>query len=187
MIGYVPQSAPVMPGTVRDNITYGLTGDFSDDQIRMAAAQADALGFIEALPAGLDTNLIEQGNNLSGGQRQRIAIARMFLRNPQILILDEATSALDGETESQVKAALDSLRAGRTNIVVAHRLSTVFDADHIYFLENGAISGAGTHRDLIATHEYYARLVERQNSAATSAGSAMDRATSTDDPQPLSA
>lgn len=166
-IGYVPQNAPVMPGSVRDNITYGLIGDYTDTQIRDAAARADALTFIDALPRGLDTSLIEQGNNLSGGQRQRIAIARMFLRDPQILILDEATSALDGETESQVKASLDRLRAGRTNIVVAHRLSTVFDADMIYFLENGRVSGFGTHADLVATHDFYARLVERQSHAAT--------------------
>lgn len=180
MIGYVPQSAPIMPGTVRDNITYGLDRDFSDDQIREAAAHAGALEFIDTLPQGLETNLIEQGNNLSGGQRQRVAIARMFLRNPQILILDEATSALDGETESQVKASLDRLRAGRTNIVVAHRLSTVFDADCIHFLEGGNISGSGTHRDLIATHEYYARLVERQSQ---SSAVLLDDAL----PQPLSA
>lgn len=175
MIGYVPQNAPVMPGTLRDNIAYGLPGPFTDDQIRDAAARADALAFIEALPRGLDTNLIEQGNNLSGGQRQRIAIARMFLRDPQILILDEATSALDGETESQVKASLDKLRAGRTSIVVAHRLSTVFDADRICFLEDGRVSGAGTHDDLAATHEHYARLVERQNHGAPSSPAASPR------------
>ncbi|RMC32354.1 ABC transporter ATP-binding protein [Paracoccus alkanivorans] len=173
MIGYVPQNAPIMPGSMRDNITYGLTGNFTDDQIRDAAARADALSFIETLPRGLDTNLIEQGNNLSGGQRQRIAIARMFLRDPRILILDEATSALDGETESQVKASLDRLRAGRTNIVVAHRLSTVFDADLIVFLEGGQVSGSGTHAELVATHEFYARLVGRQNHAATRPAAAL--------------
>ncbi len=161
-IGYVAQSAPIMPGSVRDNITYGLAGPFTDAQVRHAAEQAGASAFIDAMPKGLDTLLTEQGNNLSGGQRQRIAIARMFLRDPAILILDEATSNLDSETEHHVKQALDALMEGRTNIVVAHRLATVMHADRIYFLENGRISGTGNHDELLATHPYYARLVERQ-------------------------
>lgn len=161
-IGYVSQNASIMPGSVRDNITYGLEGCFTDDQVRAAAQQAGALDFIEQMPQGLDTLLIEQGNNLSGGQRQRIAIARMFLRNPDILILDEATSNLDSETEHQVKAALEALMRGRTNIVVAHRLATVMHADRIYFLEGGRVSGMGSHDELVATHPYYARLVARQ-------------------------
>ncbi|QQP97117.1 ABC transporter ATP-binding protein [Lysobacter enzymogenes] len=161
-IGYVAQSAPVMPGTVRDNIAYGLDSEFSDEQLRSAARRAGALDFIEKMPQGFDTVLIEQGNNLSGGQRQRIAIARMFLRDPDILILDEATSALDSETEHQVKLALDELMRGRTNIIVAHRLSTVMHADRICFLDAGRISGMGSHVELLATHPHYARLVERQ-------------------------
>ncbi|SDX65123.1 ABC transporter ATP-binding protein [Lysobacter enzymogenes] len=161
-IGYVAQSAPVMPGSVRDNIAYGLDAQFSDEQLRSAARRAGALDFIEKMPQGFDTTLIEQGNNLSGGQRQRIAIARMFLRDPDILILDEATSALDSETEHQVKLALDELMQGRTNIIVAHRLSTVMHADRICFLDAGRISGMGSHLELLATHPHYARLVERQ-------------------------
>lgn len=161
-IGYVAQGAPIMPGSVRDNIVYGLAGEFSDQQVRHAAEQAGAWSFIERMPLGLDTLLIEQGNNLSGGQRQRIAIARMFLRDPDILILDEATSNLDSETEHQVRVALEALMRGRTNVIVAHRLSTVMHADRIYFLESGRISGAGNHAELIATHPYYARLVARQ-------------------------
>ena len=161
-IGYVAQGAPIMPGSVRDNIVYGLAGEFSDQQVRHAAEQAGAWSFIERMPLGLDTLLIEQGNNLSGGQRQRIAIARMFLRDPDILILDEATSNLDSETEHQVRVALEALMRGRTNVIVAHRLSTVMHADRIYFLENGRISGSGNHSELIASHPYYARLVARQ-------------------------
>jgi ATP-binding cassette, subfamily B, bacterial AbcA/BmrA len=161
-IGYVAQSAPIMPGTVRDNILYGLAGDYPDDMVCMAAEKAGALAFIEQMPEGLDTILSEQGANLSGGQRQRIAIARMFLRNPDILILDEATSSLDSETEHQVKLALESLMQGRTNIVVAHRLSTVIHADRIYFLEGGRISGSGSHEELLTSHSHYARLVARQ-------------------------
>jgi ATP-binding cassette subfamily B protein AbcA/BmrA len=161
-IGYVAQSAPVMPGTVRENIVYGLSGTFSDDEVRSAAARAGALDFIEHMPQGLDTVLIEQGNNLSGGQRQRIAIARMFLRDPDVLILDEATSNLDSETEHQVRVALEALMRGRTNIIVAHRLSTVIHAQRICFLEGGRISGIGNHSELIASHPYYARLVQRQ-------------------------
>jgi ATP-binding cassette subfamily B protein AbcA/BmrA len=161
-IGYVAQNAPIMPGTVRDNILYGLSGAHTDDMVRMAAEKAGALAFIEQMPQGLDTVLSEQGANLSGGQRQRIAIARMFLRNPDLLILDEATSSLDSETEHQVKLALESLMQGRTNIVVAHRLATVMNADCIYFLEGGRISGAGSHDELLTSHPYYARLVARQ-------------------------
>jgi len=151
-----------MPGTVRDNILYGLTGEYTDDMVHMAAEKAGALAFIEQMPQGLDTILSEQGGNLSGGQRQRIAIARMFLRNPDILILDEATSSLDSETEHQVKLALESLMQGRTNIVVAHRLATVIHADRIYFLESGRISGSGSHEELVNSHSQYARLVARQ-------------------------
>jgi len=161
-IGYVAQTAPIMPGSVRDNIVYGLTGQYPDDLVRLAAEKAGALAFIEQMPQGLDTVLSEQGANLSGGQRQRIAIARMFLRNPGILILDEATSSLDSETEHRVKLALDSLMQGRTNIIVAHRLSTVVHADRIYFLEAGRISGCGSHDELMRSHPQYARLVARQ-------------------------
>ncbi|UTY59644.1 ABC transporter ATP-binding protein [Massilia sp. erpn] len=168
-IGYVAQGAPIMPGTVRDNITYGLAGDYPDEMVLAAAARAGALAFIEQMPQGLDTSLIEQGNNLSGGQRQRIAIARMFLRNPDILILDEATSNLDSETEYQVREALEALMAGRTNIVVAHRLATVVHADRIYFLEDGRISGVGRHKELLGSHPYYARLVAHQMQPALAA------------------
>lgn len=160
-IGYVAQGAPIMPGTVRDNIVYGLAEPFTDEAVWDAAQRAGAEEFIRRMPYGLDTLLIEQGNNLSGGQRQRIAIARMFLRDPDILILDEATSNLDVETEHQVKQALEALMQGRTNIVVAHRLSTIMQSDRIYFIDAGQVSGVGSHSQLSASHPYYARLVAR--------------------------
>jgi len=169
-IGYVSQSAPIMPGTIRDNITYGLTGNYPDEVVRAAADKAGALTFIDPLPKGLDSLLTEQGANLSGGQRQRIAIARMFLRDPDILILDEATSSLDSETEHRIKLALEALMRGRTNIIVAHRLATVMHAERIYFLENGRISGCGKHDELLRSHPRYAQLVARQFGRAAEPG-----------------
>ena len=161
-IGFVPQSSPIMPGTVRDNISYGVDRVCSDQEIRAAAENARAWEFIERLPQGLDSPLIEQGMNLSGGQRQRIAIARVFLRDPNLLLLDEATSSLDSETEHEIQLALNGLMAGRTNIVIAHRLSTVRHADTICFLEDGRISGTGNHEELLQTHPMYAQFVKRQ-------------------------
>lgn len=161
MVGYVPQSCAVMPGTVRDNIAYGLRRKVTDAEILEAAGKARALDFIEALPAGLDTILSEQGSNISGGQRQRIAIARIFLRDPAILLLDEATSSLDGETEQLVKVAIDSLMEGRTNIVVTHRITTVLNARVICHLHAGRVSALGSHEDLFANKDGgYARLAQ---------------------------
>jgi len=161
-IGYVPQNSPIMPGTVRDNIAYGVERNCTDEEIQTAAEKARAWQFIQRLPEGLNSPLIEQGMNLSGGQRQRIAIARVFLRDPNLLLLDEATSSLDSKTEHEIQIALNRLMAGRTNIVIAHRLSTVRHADRIYFLENGRISGMGNHDELIQTHTMYAQFVKRQ-------------------------
>ena len=164
-LGYVPQGAPVMPGSIKDNICYGIERDVSDDEIRSAAREAHCLDFIEALDEGFEANISEQGGNISGGQRQRLAIARMFLKDPSVLILDEATSSLDSETEHHVKEALAKLMKGRTNIVVAHRLSTIVDADKIIVLEAGILSGEGSHAELVASHPFYARLVKRQFAA----------------------
>lgn len=161
-IGYVPQSAPVMPGSIRDNICYALSREIDDEELKYAARKAHCLEFIEALEEGFETDLTEQGTNISGGQRQRLAIARMFLRDPSILILDEATSSLDSETEHHIKIALATLMKGRTNIVVAHRLSTIKDADKIIVLEDGAVSGEGAHALLVDNNPLYARLVKRQ-------------------------
>jgi ATP-binding cassette, subfamily B, bacterial AbcA/BmrA len=163
-IGYVPQDCPMMAGTIRDNITYGAAPEIAADEalIREAAAAAYADIFIEALPQGYDTEVGERGVKLSGGQRQRIAIARALLRDPALLMLDEATSSLDSGSEEYVQRALENLMRGRTTLVIAHRLSTVMDADRILFLENGALTGAGTHYELMATHELYRSFAERQ-------------------------
>jgi subfamily B ATP-binding cassette protein MsbA len=132
----------------------------------IAAAEAAAGGFIAHLPEGYATRVGTGGQRLSGGQRQRIALARALLRNPRILLLDEATSALDTESEAAVQQALTSLRAGRTTLVVAHRLSTVREADLVVALANGAVVEQGTHAVLMRHEGLYARLVRSQALAA---------------------
>ncbi|QAY66412.1 ABC transporter ATP-binding protein [Paenibacillus protaetiae] len=161
-IGYVSQESPLIAGTVKDNICYGLDKDVTDEELRMAAAMAYADGFISELPAGYDTEVGERGVKLSGGQRQRIAIARALLRNPQILLLDEATSSLDSKSEQAVQEALSVLMKGRTTIVIAHRLSTVVDADQILFMDHGSITGRGTHDELMRTHSLYREFAAQQ-------------------------
>ncbi|MEM6395105.1 MAG: ABC transporter transmembrane domain-containing protein [Bacteroidota bacterium] len=146
-LALVPQEVLLFGGTIRENIAYGRP-DLSDEAIREAAEQANALEFINTFPDGLDTLVGDRGIKLSGGQRQRIAIARAILKDPQILLLDEATSSLDAESERLVQDALNKLMKGRTSIVIAHRLSTIRDADRIYVLEKGQIVEAGTHEEL---------------------------------------
>ena len=160
-IGYVPQDCPLMAGTIRDNLTYGL-GEVTEDELREAVAAANATEFTAALPEGLDTQVGERGVKLSGGQRQRLAIARALLRNPAILMLDEATASLDAGSERAVQEALDTLMRGRTTLVIAHRLSTVVGADRILFLEDGRITGSGTHEELVQTHQLYRTFAEQQ-------------------------
>jgi ABC-type multidrug transport system fused ATPase/permease subunit len=145
----VSQDTFLFHDTVAANIAYGLR-DVPMERIRWAAEQANALEFIEELPAGFDTVLGERGARFSGGQRQRIAIARALLRDPEILILDEATSALDSLAEQQVQQSLERLMAGRTAVVIAHRLSTVESADRVVVLEAGRIVEEGTYRELVA-------------------------------------
>lgn len=161
-IGYVSQESPIIAGTIRDNITYGLEREVSDEEINRVIKMAYADQFIENLEGGILTEVGERGMKLSGGQRQRIAIARAFLRNPQILMLDEATSSLDSKSEQVVQRALEELMKGRTTIVIAHRLSTVIHSDQIVFLEQGEITGIGTHQELYATHALYKEFSDQQ-------------------------
>ncbi|WP_459501235.1 ABC transporter ATP-binding protein [Bacillus sp. C1] len=161
-IGYVSQDSPLIDGTIRDNICYGVEGDVSDEDIERVAAMAYVDVFIHDLPKGYDTEVGERGVKLSGGQRQRIAIARALIRNPQILMLDEATSSLDSKSESVVQKALNNLMKGRTTLVIAHRLSTVVDADKIIFIEKGKLTGSGSHDELLRSHNMYREFAMQQ-------------------------
>jgi len=160
-IALVSQEVSLFDDTVRGNIAYGRFGA-SETEIVAAAKAAAADEFIRALPQGYDTMVGEQGVKLSGGQRQRVAIARAMLKNAPILLLDEATSALDTESERQVQAALKVLMRGRTTLVIAHRLSTVVDADLIYVIDAGRIVESGTHAELLARGGAYQRLYALQ-------------------------
>ncbi|NME98730.1 ABC transporter ATP-binding protein [Aneurinibacillus aneurinilyticus] len=161
-IGYVSQESPIVSGTIRDNICYGLEKQVDDADLYRVARMAYADQFISELPEGFNTEVGERGIKLSGGQRQRIAIARAFLRDPKILMLDEATSSLDSKSELVVQQALQNLMKGRTTIVIAHRLSTVIDADQILFFEKGKITGSGTHEELMQTHSLYREFATQQ-------------------------
>ncbi len=156
-IGWVSQDVFLFHGTVADNICYG-SFDASEARIQEAAVLAEADDFIRELPQGYDTVIGERGQKLSGGQRQRLAIARAILKDPPILILDEATSAVDNETEAAIQRSLDVITAHRTTIVIAHRLSTVRNADCIYVMQNGAIVERGTHDELVINSSIYADL-----------------------------
>lgn len=144
----VPQDVILFGGTIKENIAYGKP-DATDEEIILAAKQANAFNFVEGFPEKFETLVGERGVKLSGGQRQRIAIARALLKNPSILILDEATSSLDSESEKLVQEALEVLMEGRTSIIIAHRLSTIRNADKILVLDNGKITEEGTHQELI--------------------------------------
>jgi subfamily B ATP-binding cassette protein MsbA len=161
LIGLVTQETILFEGSVRDNIAMGRLGA-STEEIAAAAAAANAAEFIARFPEGYDTWIGERGLLLSGGQRQRLAIARAILRNPQILIFDEATSSLDTESEALVQAAIDNLLRSRTAIVIAHRLSTVRNADRIIVLDRGRVVQEGRHEELVAQGGLYRRLYEMQ-------------------------
>lgn len=160
-IGIVAQDVFLFEGTVKDNIRFGKP-DASDEEVMEAAKRAEIHDFVMSLPEGYDTNVGERGVRLSGGQKQRISIARVFLKDPAILILDEATSALDNVTEQQIRRALDKLSQGRTGVIVAHRLSTVKNADEIIVLTADGISERGTHAQLLERDGIYASLYRSQ-------------------------
>lgn len=161
VMGLVAQAPVLFSGTVAENLRYG-DAEASNERLRMAAQDASALDFIDALPQGFDTPLGPGGVQLSGGQRQRLAIARALLKDPAVLLLDEATSALDAESERLVQQALDRLMVGRTSIVIAHRLATVIAADRLLVFDGGRLVAAGTHRELITTSALYRHLVALQ-------------------------
>jgi subfamily B ATP-binding cassette protein MsbA len=156
-IGLVAQEATLFGGTIRDNIRYGRL-EATEDEVVVAARDANAHDFIVALPEGYDTIVGDRGSRLSGGQRQRVAIARAILKDPRILLLDEATSSLDNESERLVQEALDRLKVGRTTIIVAHRLSTIRAADRIAVLDDGWLVELGTQDELLAKEGLYARI-----------------------------
>ena len=161
-IAYVGQDITLFNGSIRENICYGQTG-VTESQVRAAAEHACALEFIDGFEQGLDTQIGEDGVLLSGGQRQRLGIARALLKDAPILILDEATSALDNESERHVQAALESLMQGRTTLIIAHRLTTIEQADCILLLEQGQVLEQGTHAELLALGGYYTQLYQGQD------------------------
>lgn len=160
-IAVVPQNSILFTGTIRDNITYG-RDDITDEELWKIIEASNLKEFIESLPDGVDTKITEHGNNLSGGQRQRMSIARAFIRDPKILILDEATSALDSISEKQIQKAVNELVKNRTTLIVAHRLSTIRDADKIAVIGNGGLCEFGTYEELMEKKGQFYRLKELQ-------------------------
>jgi len=168
-IALVSQQVVLFNATVAENIAYGSLGSVDRNKIIEAAENAHVMEFVSELPEGIDTEVGDEGSQLSGGQRQRIAIARALLKDAPLLIMDEATSALDSESEQHIQNALAALMKGRTTIVIAHRLSTVENADLILVMDSGRIIESGTHRDLLELNQQYAKLHRMQFSESSKA------------------
>ncbi|MBE7149619.1 ABC transporter ATP-binding protein [Bacillus mycoides] len=166
-IAYVSQDSPIMEGSIRRNLVYGVKRDISEFNIFDALKKSNLDSFVSSLPQGLDTEVGERGIRLSGGQKQRIAIARAIIRDPEILLLDEATAHLDVQSEALVQEALNNLMKDRTTIIIAHRLSTVMDADCIVVIQDGKVSGYGPHHELYKTNQLYQKLVDQQTISNT--------------------
>jgi ATP-binding cassette subfamily B protein len=179
-VGMVPQDTVLFNDTIGYNIAYGREGA-SMDEVKDAARMAQIDSFIASLPEGYDTQVGERGLKLSGGEKQRVAIARTLLKAPPILVLDEATSALDTFTEREIQEALDKVSVGRTTLVIAHRLSTVVNADEIIVLDKGLIAERGTHRQLLKQKGIYAALWNRQREVAE-AEETLKRAAAAEEP-----
>ena len=156
-IGFVQQNVFLFDSTIRENLLYG-NAEATDKELWEALKVANLYDFVSSLPKGLDTEVGERGTRLSGGQKQRISIARVFLKNPPILVFDEATSALDTESEALIQKAFDNISKGKTSIVIAHRLSTIINSDCIYVIEKGKVVEKGTHTELMNKNGSYARL-----------------------------
>lgn len=160
-MGFVLQDSFLFQGTIRENIRYGRL-DASDQEVEAAAKAANAHGFIERLPKGYDTVLTQNGAGISQGQKQLISIARAVLADPVLLILDEATSNIDTVTEVKIQEALGRLMAGRTSVIIAHRLNTIQKADQILVLKDGEMAEKGTHAELLRQNGFYRELYESQ-------------------------
>lgn len=151
------QSVFLFDASIRENLKYGKS-DATDEELWQALRVANLHDFVAGLPDGLDTEVGERGTRLSGGQKQRLSIARVFLKNPPILIFDEATSSLDTESEALIQNAFNNISKGRTSIVIAHRLSTIVDSDKIFVIDEGTVKEVGTHKELLARNGLYTRL-----------------------------